>query len=321
MLFFPSISLFLYLSLRRTGAAHDLRRRCRYRFSPASSSSSLPSLPPPLPLFPPPFSLTYACACVCADARGPCTVLALVDRAARACVLALVDRAFFVRLCAHRTAFVFSLAACDRVREPVADVLRSETINYRAKIHTFHETLHSAMLVMLFLAYLIVTLSGQWVHFFNDPTSCVAPIMTIPIMKSLTKRVTISLDPAGPALASARHHHRPQRGTFAHTIPLSPQLPPGSSSLSNIIVVQDTDNRSTFAAKFRRPSAHYHFPTARARPPPLLIRCTHACPHEPAEPHARTATSPRPPRSARPSARAFTPVATFPGLGMGWWRP
>ena len=62
-------------------------------------------------------------------------------------------------------------------------------------------------------------LCEQRAHFFSDPSSDVAPSMTVWIMKGLTKRLTISLDTTEGrvvwqrAIASACYHHHPQRRT------------------------------------------------------------------------------------------------------------
>ena len=70
----------------------------------------------------------------------------------------------------------------------------------------------------------------------------------------------IILDPtaahAGMAKSTSkpRHYHQLLRGTFAPNLPVSPQLLPGSATLSNIIVVQHIGIHHGVC----RPYAHDH---------------------------------------------------------------
>ena len=86
----------------------------------------------------------------------------------------------------------------------------------------------------------------------NDPDDHSGPDTHAGMAKSTSKR------------ASARRHHQPQRGTFAPTIPLSPQLPLGSTTLSNIIVVQDIDTRTASVMAFAGLVHMITSPSARA---------------------------------------------------------
>ena len=108
------------------------------------------------------------------------------------------------------------------------------------------------------------------------PSSDVAPIMIVAIMKSHTMRVTVSMDPtAGPLWHGKSAIMRPP---------------------------------SEEPSRLGRPNAS-------PLPPPLwrltgAVARTHARTCELAELHVRTAS----PRSLRLSARAFTPIATCPAL-------